>query len=655
MKLRMKFMLVSLLTGVALLAVALVGYLSVQKQALENIHSAMAAVAHSHAQQLDGWLMTKARSTEVTGGTIRQVVGNGEIPVAFLKNYKDDPDLMNLYVGLENGKFLDGEESTLPAGYDPRTRSWYQKAKEKGSVIFTDAYVDALTKKYIVSAAAPLKSPANVVTGVVGIDISLDILNKRIKDINLDGVGYGFIVDQSGIILAHPNQQLISQNLKDIPAFKDSSQSILAGASGSYAYEYEGQKKIMYYTRIPATQWTLAVTVPEEQAYKAVAGLKYQFGVLTTVSILLLLLAVWCISRSITKQVGTLTASAKQVAGGDLTLEQAAVNSKDEIGELSEAFNSMVGQLRGLVKQVGNTAELVAASAEELSASADQSAHAATQVAGTIAGVAAGTQRQVGAVDQARTVIEAMAVKMQQMVTNTDNAGRLAETATANAASGNEVVNRAVTQMSKVGESSLKVQDAVNELAASSDKIAEVVEVIANIAGQTNLLALNAAIEAARAGEQGRGFAVVAEEVRKLAEQSQEAARSITDMIRDNHESIANAVRITSEEAVDVKQGVELVNTAGNTFNDIARIVSQVTAQVKVISNSISMLSESSQQVSTSIHDITAVTQDASLQAQTVSAATEEQSASMQEIASSSQALANLAAELQSAIRRFRI
>lgn len=655
MKLRMKFMLFSLLTGIALLAVSVVGYLSVQKQALENIHSAMAAVAHSHAQQLDGWLMTKARSAEVTGGTIRQVIGNGEIPVAFLKNYKDDPDLMDLYVGLENGKFLDGEESTLPAGYDPRTRSWYQKAKQKGSMVFTDAYVDALTKKYIVSAALPLKNPANIVTGVVGIDISLDSLNKSIKDINLHGVGYGFIFDQNGIILAHPNPQLVSQNFKDIPAFKESGQGILASASGSYAYEFEGLKKIMYYTKIPTTQWTLAVTIPEEQAYKDVTGLKYQFTALTIFSILLSLIAVWFISRSITNQVKTLTDNAKLIASGDLTAEQIAVSSQDEIGELAGAFNSMISQLRGLVKQVGNTAESVAASSEELSASADQSAHAATQVAETITEVAAGTERQVGAVDHARTVIESMSAKMQQMVTNTDNAARLAEKATANAASGNEVVGQAVAQMSKVGESSLKVQDAVNKLAASSNKIAEVVEVIANIAGQTNLLALNAAIEAARAGEQGRGFAVVAEEVRKLAEQSQEAAKSITDMIRDNHESITNAVQMTTEEVVDVKQGVELVNTAGNTFDDIARLVSQVTAQVKVISNSISVLSESNQQVTTSIHDITAVTKDASLQAQTVSAATEEQSASMQEIASSSQALANLAMDLQTAINRFRI
>jgi len=209
--------------------------------------------------------------------------------------------------------------------------------------------------------------------------------------------------------------------------------------------------------------------------------------------------------------------------------------------------------------------------------------------------------------------------------------------------------------MGQISESSLAVQKAVDELSTSSQKIQEIVALITGIAGQTNLLALNAAIEAARAGEQGRGFAVVADEVRKLAEQSEEAAKQIASMIRGNVTSIDGAVQAVGKTSENVLAGMKVMEEAGKAFAKIASHIEGVSTEVTEMTGAIGEVATASSNVEKSVKQIELISRDTAAQTQTVSAATEEQSASAQEIASASQTLAQLAQELQGNIQRFRV
>lgn len=190
----------------------------------------------------------------------------------------------------------------------------------------------------------------------------------------------------------------------------------------------------------------------------------------------------------------------------------------------------------------------------------------------------------------------------------------------------------------------------ISQLGERSKEIGQIVETISGIAGQTNLLALNAAIEAARAGEQGRGFAVVADEVRKLAEQSQGAAQQIAGLIGEIQSETDKAVVSMENGTSKVKAGTGIVNEAGETFEKIIVMVTDVAQKVEQISTRIRGLARGSQHVVASIHQFEELTTKTVEEVQTVSATTEEQAASMEEIASSSQCLSQMAAELQQAI-----
>ena len=169
------------------------------------------------------------------------------------------------------------------------------------------------------------------------------------------------------------------------------------------------------------------------------------------------------------------------------------------------------------------------------------------------------------------------------------------------------------------------------------------------------MLALNAAIEAARAGEAGRGFAVVAEEVKKLAEQSQEAAKQINSLITEIRNDTDSAVDAMNEGTKEVRIGTEVVNNAGNSFQEIFELIGDVTNQVREISAAIEELASGSQQIVVAVRDIDAISKSTAGQTQTVSAATQEQSATMEEIAASSLAMAKMAEELTRVVNMFKV
>lgn len=647
------------ITSAVLLIVATMGYFYAKEQVTQNIQTEMYSIVNSYANKIDGWLLLKAQTAVMTKHNIQTLLGDNEIPVSFIQTYKFDPSILNQYVGLEDGRFLEGAGAPPPAGYDPRTRGWYQEAKAQDNVIFTDAYIDATpnipTKRYIVSATVPLKNMAGNVRGVVGIDIALDFLNEKIKEVNLKGKGYGLIIDQTGIILAHTDPAQVSTNINENKALQKIAKEILAKDSGMQNYELNGVSKIMIYTKMPSTGWLMAIAVNEKEVYAQLTALGYKFSIIALLGILLSTAVSWKLASEITGNVAVLTDETKKVASGDLTVRKLAINSKDEIGELGSDVMSMAENLRILIQDIGQTAEHVAASSEELTASAEQSAHASVQVATSVNEVAHGTEKQLHAVRDTSLAVDELYRNIQQVVANATTVATTSEK-TANAAEdGNKAVITAVTQMNVIEETVSSSAKVVEKLGERSKEIGQIVDAISSIAGQTNLLALNAAIEAARAGEQGRGFAVVAEEVRKLAEQSQNAAKQIAEMINEIQIDTTTAVVAMNNGTREVNIGSQVVNKAGHSFKEIEQLVAQVSTQVNEITTSIQHMNENSQKIVVAVQEINEITKVAAGETQSISAATEEQTASMEEIASSSHALSSMAEELQQTIRKFSI
>ncbi|MDR3589111.1 MAG: methyl-accepting chemotaxis protein [Negativicutes bacterium] len=346
-----------------------------------------------------------------------------------------------------------------------------------------------------------------------------------------------------------------------------------------------------------------------------------------------------------------------KMADGDYSqdVDPAFLRRADEFGDMAKAFDALNKNMRNVIRNIMKATEQVSASAEELTASAEQSAQAANQVAVVITEVADGAEKQLKAVDETASTIGQMTAGIQQIAVNANTVAGTSSNSAEAAAEGSKAVEKAISQMEYIEQTVTRSSRVVAKLGDRSKEIGQIVGTISGIAGQTNLLALNAAIEAARAGEAGRGFAVVAEEVRKLAEQSQDAAKQIAGLIGEIQQDTDSAVVAMSEGTKEVQVGAQVVNEAGDTFKHIFASFNEVTGQIREISAAIQQMAGGSQQVVAAVREIDVVSKDTAGRAQTVSAATEEQSATMEEIAASSQALARMAEELAQAVSRFKI
>ena len=223
------------------------------------------------------------------------------------------------------------------------------------------------------------------------------------------------------------------------------------------------------------------------------------------------------------------------------------------------------------------------------------------------------------------------------------------------AAIGNEVSGKTVAHMNEIAESVEKSTKIVRELGENSKEIGSIVEVIANIAAQTNLLALNAAIEAARAGEHGRGFAVVSDEVRKLAESSQESVQKIADIIGKIQETTEHAVTTMETGYKLVDEGRKNVETTGKSFNEIVSMIQQAEENSQQVMLIINDLSEPIEDIVNRTEKLSTMSAEITEKMESISIATGEQAADIVAISENSAALEELSQKLNTTVKEFQL
>ncbi len=347
---------------------------------------------------------------------------------------------------------------------------------------------------------------------------------------------------------------------------------------------------------------------------------------------------------------------------GDFRLEgeaaaemQELASRPDELGTMAQAMQEMNEKVRALMRNVAQTAEYLAASSEELTSSAEQAADVSQSIAESIVKVAGACSEQFDGVQTANEHTKKLTQHMQDFEGHLEETGQQVQKTSDVATEGRQGVATAVTGMQSIQTNVSHIAEIIEGLGENSKQIGEIVDTIAGIAEQTNLLALNAAIEAARAGEHGRGFAVVADEVRKLAEQSQEAASEISERIGRIQSSTQEAVDAMHQGLSEVMDGTKTVQGAGTSFEGIASMVGKVAEASRAMQSSVGRLTQSIGRIDAAVEEINTKSRSVADEAQTVSAATEEETASMHEIADASRKLAEQAQNLQNSIAVFKI
>ena len=532
------------------------------------------------------------------------------------------------------------------------SRQFYKDALA-GKEPISDVLSNLNTGKPVVILAAPVRD-GQTITGVIQGSLQLTVLDNFLKQ-RANSSRQLFIIDSTGKLMAH-SDPAIGAERKDMSKIAFVQEGLQQGKGGTATVVNDsGTKTVVYYVRDEVTGWLICSETTYDAIMAPINSLRIKFAVGFTVMIALIGSLGWMLANRVAKPINLLTEQARQVAGGNLSVPALTLNTNDEIEDLAKAFEVMVQYLRELIQRLSHEAEQLSASSEELTATSDQSAQTINMMATSIAEVASGADKQVEAVNAIAAVARQMSGGIQQMADAAASAAGASDNTAGAARDGTSSIGRAVAQMNNIETTVTSSAAIVTKLGERSKEIGQIVDAIANIAGQTNLLALNAAIEAARAGEQGRGFAVVAEEVRKLAEQSEEAAKQIASLIAEIQGQTDQAVLGMNAGTLEVKKGAEVVAAAGQTFSQIVELINHVSVQVGDMSTGMRQMAADSQQIVARVREIETISKDTATRSQDVSTASAEQSASLEEIAAASQGLGKMAQDLQTVIGKFRV
>ena len=326
----------------------------------------------------------------------------------------------------------------------------------------------------------------------------------------------------------------------------------------------------------------------------------------------------------------------------------------DEFGIIAVSFNHMFEEIRDMTKEIQASADVVGQSASQLTETAEQSAEATQSIAQSITEVAGSTQEQMDYVTKTKEEVDAFSEGVGKSLDTMNTIRSHVEITTQMTQEGGKLVQATVEQMHSIADTVEHSSAVIEKLGERSKEIGAIIDTISGIAEQTNLLALNAAIEAARAGEHGRGFSVVAEEVRKLAEESQEAATKISDLIAAIQKETGAAVSAMETGRAEAEKGRANVQSTGEGFKAIMERIEGIHNDTQLIMGTMQNIDESGKKIVGYTDNIHGSSQKISSSTETVSAAAEEQSAGMEEIAAGSRQLAEQAQKLKDALGKFR-
>ena len=361
------------------------------------------------------------------------------------------------------------------------------------------------------------------------------------------------------------------------------------------------------------------------------------------------------ISRSIASPIISAADTMGELAKGNLAVEVQSIRSKDEVGQLVIAMQSMKLSLHRIIKQVADASIDVASKSSELQKTSIEIQRGSDQIASTMQELSSGSESHAHNItDLAETMNE-----FTQSIQETTSKGQQMNSAAHHVLSlteqGMDAMNASNEQMTSINDRMQQAMLKMDHLAQQSKQITSMVTTIEDIAAQTNLLALNAAIEAARAGEHGRGFAVVAGEVRKLAEQVSISITEITTLSENIQQESAVVEASLQDGYAQIKQGTTQIQFTRDTFQEITASVTHMAEIIEQISSFMSNNEQRAQLMSDNVESIASISEETAAAIEQTAATTEQFNSSMDEVAAHTKQLATLASELQQVVKQFKV
>ena len=646
-----------LLSLVPLLVVTSAIQIINSKSLIAGEEASMQELVNSKSDSIARWFLARTAEMEIAAESdIMKSLDPSRI-IPFLTTLDERSEVFETMFVLDTDGIVIAHTKPESIGSDYSDRSYYPTTLE-GEASYSDVLISKATGNRIVVSTTPIRNAEGDVIAILAGSANFEVLINTYLAFEEGGIrGEIILVDGSGVIQLDNSPDNIGKTLEEASLNEELKKIITASQTSAdvVSIEKDGNKQLLAYAPIDVVGYGLSIHTPEDTVLAEAHKLQYTTMAIIILTALVITAIAYTFIRFIIKPITAVTAGMNQVAQGNLTIDPLPVSSKDELGQLSENFNKMVVNTKNLVVNIQATADQVATSSEQLTESTNDTVAASEQISASVQTIASSAEQQASYTEDVKSVVTGISQGITLITNNIDETNNVAHHAVDVASSGTTVIHKTVTQMERVVATTDAATATINHLGSKSSEIDKIIAVITSIADQTNLLALNAAIEAARAGEYGKGFAVVADEVRKLAEQSAQASGQIGQLIKEIQLEIHSSIEAMNEGTEAVTEGTALVASAGEAFQDIARVVNNVSDHMMQIHEESARIQTHAGKMVEDIEHITEISISTSSNTQEIASASEEQNSSMTEMASMANTLSDMAAELRQAAQAFQV
>lgn len=532
------------------------------------------------------------------------------------------------------------------------------KAKEQISAM-SQHYINDLSIAYGSTLDNEIKHAGGDAYSV----LKTDNLSMKLDGVGMEGIesSYVYVVKADGSMVYHPDGSKIGKSVEN-DVVKQACKDLQAGQtveSGVISYDYKGVVKYAALYVSTYEDFILIVTADEDEILEPIRQMNLIGAAGMVIAVILCsaigYILVSVMIRPVIKLTDYLT---DKISNMDFTVDEEQeklAGHKDEIGSMSKAVSLLRERLAEVVENIRSQSEMLMSAADDLSSSASETATTMDQVENAVNDIAQGATSQA---EETQSATENV-VEMGNMV---EESNEVVDQLEGYASKMKEASNRAKEILTELEQVNIKTEQYIDVIAMQTDttndsaqKISEAASMITEIAEETNLLSLNASIEAARAGEQGRGFAVVASQIQKLAEQSNESAQQIGNIISVLLADSKKAVEIMSDVKLSMKEQSEHVERTDQAFGEISTEVDGSVKAMNYISEKMNQMDEARSKVIDVVQALTAIAEENAASTEETSAAVTEVSAIVTGISEKSEELRKVAEDMEESMSIFKI
>lgn len=552
-----------------------------------------------------------------------------------------------IHIGLDNNGWID-PSGYIPNDYfKPTEKTWYELGKDSDEFVMGEPHSDEKSGSLVVTISKKVHVLGH--DGVAACDINLDSIVESVSKLKPLDTGRSALISDKHVLSYFTKRYngkemstLDDANLQQLKKLADNESGGIYDVTSD-----DGTKYSCAFTKVNGTNWTLISEVDSKTVYGSLTRIVILAVLICIIAVGVITMLIYSIvKRLITKPVGHLTGNIMRIASGDFSKSETSLKksreSDDEIGQMngsmSEFVKGMHQTLLDISDQTNHLTDAAKSSAEQSGALNEQAAEQSEsmrQISQTMNDMA-------GVVTELAQNAANLAGEVNKLSEQSQTTSGTVKDLVDKASQGQSAMSNVEKEISGLSGAMLEMNDAVAGVGKSADQITSIIEMINSIASQTNLLSLNASIEAARAGEAGKGFAVVASEIGKLANNSTEATKQISDIIEEVSANIKDLSAKAGQSMENIKAGAEAVSASGETFRDIFSSLDETGKTIQDMIDRVGKVND----IASSVASI-AVKQSASTEE--VSATVENLTATAQHVAESSQKVSDTADEVNSA------